>query len=397
MAGADGLKTHLITLNEALPDGGGDAEKAASAHAPAGPAQVAADRPLNLNDPDDLLQALQKEPYSFDFFQTLRRLECIYSDKVRFGQAANPLREPPVRLGQKVSLDFAPSTLATFKPGEDGKPAHLSVLFMGLFGPNGPLQLHLTEYAYDRQKPPHHDPTFSHIADIFHHRMLSLFYRAWADALPTVQFDRPGEDRFALFLGSLFGFGTRTLHQRDALPDLAKLHYAGLYSCQSRHAEGLRAMLTGFFRLPVIIEEFSPHWLDLPDDDLTRLGESETTGLLGQTVIAGRRIWDCQHKFRIVIGPLDLTDYRRLLPGGASLARLVAMVRNYIDDGLIWDVQLILKKQQVPRLRLNGNGQLGWTSWFTSAPQAVLPLNHDAGDLKLDAMALVAMWTPQPE
>jgi type VI secretion system protein ImpH len=227
--------------------------------------------------------------------------------------------------------------------------------------------------------------------------MLSLFYRAWADALPTVQFDRPDEDRFALFLGSLFGFGSRTLHRRDALPDLAKLHYAGLYSCQSRHAEGLRAMLASFFRLPVIIEEYSPHWLDLPDADLTRLGESETTGLLGQTVIAGKRIWDCQHKFRIVIGPLDLADYRRLLPGGASLARLVAMVRNYIDDGLIWDLQLILQKQQVPRLRLDAKGQLGWTTWCTHPPLTALPLDHDADDLKLDAMALVAMWTPQTE
>jgi type VI secretion system protein ImpH len=172
-----------------------------SASGPLEPEQADADTPLNLNDPADLLLALQDEYYSFDFFQALRRLECIYSDHTRFAQSATPDKEPPVRLGQKVSLDFAPATLAGFKPGKEGKPAHLSVLFLGLFGPNGPLPLSLTEYAYDRQKPPHYDSTLSHFADIFHHRMLSLFYRAWADALPTVQFDRPDEDRFALFLG----------------------------------------------------------------------------------------------------------------------------------------------------------------------------------------------------
>ena len=102
--------------------------------------------------------------------------------------------------------------LANFKPGTGTKADYLAGFFFGLFGPNGPLPLHLSEYAKDRERL-YHDSTFRAFADIFHHRMMSLFYRAWADAQPTVAMDRPDEDRFARYAGAVFGLcaaGDRT-------------------------------------------------------------------------------------------------------------------------------------------------------------------------------------------
>jgi type VI secretion system protein ImpH len=324
-----------------------------------------------------LSQALKAEPYRFDFFQALRRLECLNRHKPRIGQSQRP-QEDPIRLSQEPSLIFAPSTLASFEPAQDGKPSRLAVHFLGLLGPNGPLPIHLTEYARDRWRN-HNDPTFARFLDIFHHRLLSLFYRAWAAAQPTVNFDRPGSDRFATYVGSLFGIGMPLLHDRDTVPDLAKLHYAGHLVCQSRHAEGLRAILSDFFKLPVAIKEYMGHWLLLPEEGRCQLGTSPETGTLGMTVVIGARVWDGQHKFRIVIGPVGFADYLRLLPGGESLKRLVAWVRNYVGDALIWDVNLILKREEVPRFELGKLGQLGWTTWLTSRP-----LEEDADDLLLD-------------
>lgn len=326
-------------------------------------------------------QALRQTPWAFDFFQALRHLECLHADKPRLGCSRRPA-DDPVRLTQQPSLDFAPSTLAAFD--SDGKPdtgatapPRLEVFFFGLFGPNGPLPLHLTDYARDRLRNAH-DPTFARFADVFHHRLLSLFYRAWADARPTVTFDRPESDRFAAYVGSLFGLGMDSLCHRDAMPDLAKRHYAGLLSGQTRHADGLRAMLADFFTLPVEIESFIGHWLTLPESSRCRLGESRATGELGSTAVIGERVWDCQHKFRIIIGPLSLTDYERLLPGGDSLKRLAAIVRNYIGDELEWDLNLVLKKEAVPDLRLGMQGRLGWTTWLMERR-----LDKDAADLRL--------------
>ena len=188
-----------------------------------------------------LLQALREEPHSFGFHHAVRLLECAYRDRPRLGRSLRP-KDDPVRLTQEPSLTFAPSTLASFTPGKGNAPARLASYFFGLFGPNGPLPLHLTEYARARMRNAG-DPTFVHFIDIFHHRMLSLFHRAWANAQPTVEFDRPQSDRFTFYVGSLCGIGTPALRNIDHFPDLAKLYHAGWLACQTRHPEGLRTVL----------------------------------------------------------------------------------------------------------------------------------------------------------
>ena len=329
------------------------------------------------------LRALADAPHGYGFYHAVRLLECAYRDKPRLGQSVRPV-DDPIRLAQDPAVTFAPSTLSSFTPGKGNTPPRLATYFFGLFGPHGPLPLHLTEYARDRQRHAG-DATFVRFSDVFHHRMLSLFYRAWADAQPAVQHDRPETDRFAEYIGSLFGVGAPSLRQRDEFPDAAKLHYAGWLVGQTRPPEGLRAILADFFELPVQITEFVGGWLALSQGDRWRLGEARETGALGHTVILGARVWDGQHRFRITIGPLGYGDFERLLPGGRGLQRLIAAVRNYIGDELAWDVNLILKRDEVPDLRLGAAGRLGWTTWLGTRAD-----DTDADDLLLDPLAKVA-------
>ncbi len=253
--------------------------------------------------------------------------------------------------------------------------------FFGLFGPDGPLPLHLTDYARDRRRNAR-DASFQRFADIFHHRLLSLFYRAWADVRPTISFDRPSSDRFGVYVGALIGLGMDSLRDRDAMPHLTKLHFAGLLANQTRHAAGLGAILSNFFTMPVRIECFIGTWLELPVTDRTALGGSPQTGSLGRPVLLGRRVWSRQQKFRIVFGPLSLSDYLRLLPGGQSFHRLIPIVRNYVGDTLLWDVNLVLRREEVPATMLGRQGQLGWTTWLMPRQKS-----SDAADLHLDANA----------
>jgi type VI secretion system protein ImpH len=325
---------------------------------------------------DRLFQDLEESPFRFGFFQALRYVEAACPEKPRIGSSTKPA-DDPIRIGQKPSMAFAPSTLSAFDRSSSSGVPRLEVSFLGLLGPNGPLPLHLTEYA--RQRLRSHDPTLARFLDVFHHRMLCFFYRAWASAEPTVQHDRPETDRFACYVGSLFGLGMESLRNRDKAPDLIKLHFAGHLSCQTRYAQGLRDMISTYFRVPGEIREFIGQWLDLPDTYLLRLGESPSTGRLGISTTIGARVWDCQQKFRIVLGPIDFSQFQRLLPGGDSLLRLTAIVRNYVGDQLGWDLQLILKKEEVPELRLGFVGNLGWSSWLLSEP-----LQEDVDDLILD-------------
>ena len=308
--------------------------------------------------------------------------------------ATHDLREDPIRFGQGPSLAFAPSTLESFRAGESGQPGKMLVRFFGLFGPNGPLPLHLTEFAHQQQLQAR-DNTLVEFCDIFHHRLLSLFYRAWAVNQKAVDFDKAGDappaplrsenwsgPRFALYIGSLFGLGMEALRDRDEISDWAKLFFSGRLSCQARNAEGLGAIVQDYFGISAEIETFFGHWLDLPSNSVCRLGESPETGALGVTAIVGSRFWDCQLKFRIRLGPMKLAELQRLLPIGKSFRQLKCWVLIYLAEELFWDVQLVLKAAEVPQISLGQAGLLGWTSWLTS-----VPFTRDADDVILNPMS----------
>jgi type VI secretion system protein ImpH len=320
--------------------------------------------------------ALEERPYAFDFFEALRRLQCAHPDRPRLGHARRPADEP-VRLGQEPSAAFAPASLARFIRRGARSP-RLSVLFFGLFGPSGPLPLHLTEYAHERARN-HRDPTFARFADLFHHRLLALFFRAWADAEPAVSFDRPQDDHFGRQLAALVGLGLPSLRERDAIPDLAKLHNASLLVAHSRPAAALAGLLESFFRVPATIEEFVGRWISLPEDQRCRLGASRANGCLGESLTVGDRVWDCQQKFRIAFGPLTWADYQRMLPGREGLERLTALVRGAVGDELLWEVVLVLRPDEAAPLQLDGSARLGWTSWL-SAP----PAGREARDMVME-------------
>ncbi|KAF1029949.1 MAG: hypothetical protein GAK37_01556 [Pseudomonas sp.] len=313
-----------------------------------------------MRDPLSLLQALEAHPGRFDFYGALRQLECAFPHLPRIGEAARPADEA-VRFGQQPSLAFEPAMIAALKPGDVPK---LLLNFFGLLGANGPLPIHLTEYIRDRQRNLN-DPTLAAFCDIFHHRLISLFYRAWASAQPAVSLDRPQADTFARYLGSLIGMGMPTLQGRNSVPDVAKLHFAGRLGPHTRNASGLAALLTDYLQVPVKVEQFVGHWMTLPADGLCALRSGPDAPVLGQTTVVGKKVWNTQHKFRLLIGPLDLEQTRRLLPGGESLLRVQDWVRQYVGLTMDWDVNLIVKKEHLPRLRL-GSAPLGWTSWLSS-------------------------------
>jgi type VI secretion system protein ImpH len=229
------------------------------------------------------------------------------------------------------------------------------------------MPLHVTEYIYDRQQH-HNDPTLARFLDIFNHRMISLFYRAWACHRQTVSHDRPHDDRFSAYIGSLIGIGRESVQHRDAVPDAAKLHYSGHLACQTRHAEGLGAILEDYFGIATRIQEFIGQWMRLPDQYRCRLGESADNAAVGVNLVVGSQVWDCQQKFRIVMGPMNLQDYERMLPGSDSFTALQAWVRNYVGDALNWELQLILEAVEVPQVHLGQSGRLGRTMWIKGRP-----------------------------
>ncbi|HEU5072525.1 MAG TPA: type VI secretion system baseplate subunit TssG [Polyangiaceae bacterium] len=308
----------------------------------------------------NLLHTLHAQPSSYDFHAVMRRLESLFRDMPRWGEALRPADEP-VRLGQEPSLAFHGSTLFAFDMATDNRPARLWVNFFGLLGNHGPLPLHLTEYVRSRLRHSG-DPTLTAFLNIFNHRMLVLFHRAWSMVRPTVALDRPESNPFDVYVGALMGMGQPELQHRDSVPDHAKLSYVGRFAQAVRNAEGLQAMLLDYFGYPVRVEEFVGEWLELPEESQWRLGWSAEVSKLSFSTVLGRRVWRCDHKFRLVIGPLESDDFRSLLPGNPKLQHLTDFVRAYTGDEYEWDLRLLLADNASRQVKLNRGDRLGlWT------------------------------------
>jgi len=348
---------------------------------------------------DALMRRLADEPWEFDFFQAARRLECARPDLPRLGRAPSVDQEP-IRFGQNPSLRFAPRSVDGLEPNPGYGAPRLALHCFGLFGPVGPLPEHLTEYARARERQ-HRDRTLTRFLDVFGHRLASFFYRAWAASQLTVSHDRarsttdaasaPEADDFARFIASLVGIGTPGLADRDAVPDAARLHFAGRLSARTRHPEGLAGILSSYFGVPAVVQEFIGRWVDLPPEHRCRLGGPRFAASLGGrgVAVAGSRMWDCQSTIRVRLGPMSFDEYTRFLPlhrldlpGGLSFRRLESWVRSYLGDELAWEAQFILRAADIPQTRLGGGARLGWSAWTRSRPAV-----HDAADLVLQPAA----------
>ena len=329
-----------------------------------------------------LFAALASAPRAHDFFAVLRHVEALRPELPRIGTALRPSQET-LRLGQDPELSFAPAALESFVAAGRTAP-RLGVRLFGLLGPQGPMPLHFTEYVRERARN-RGDATLVRFLDIFHHRLLSLFYRTWAQAQPAVHHDRPGNDRFAAWLAATYGGETAGATPR-ALPEEARLFQAGLLGARSRHPEGLAKLLRQYFRVPARIEQHVATWLPLASEDLSRLGYSRSRPervnaampRLGVSATSGSKWRDRQFKFRVALGPLTLARYHDFLPGGATWLRLREWVQHYAGLDLLWDVELVLARDELPEPRLGRTSRLGVSAWLGRGGR-----DRDRSDLRL--------------
>ena len=322
-------------------------------------------------------QQLRAAPHRFDPFQAARLAEQGHET---VGGAALPGDEP-VRFQTAQTLAFAAAPL-TGVTDTDGRLV-LRQAYLGLTGPMGVLPQVFSELVIraDRMR----NRSVSAFHDIFVHRLASLFLRAAGKYRHPVlvQADRSrGGDPVSAAMLALAGFGTAHLRGRTTVPDAALLYFSGLLAARNRPAAGLAAMLEDDLGCAVTIIQYQERWVPVPPAEQTGLSRAGQYNRLGIDTFAGARVRDAQGSFRIKIGPVDYTQFRSLMPEGRLLRRLVDLVRLYADPALAFDVQVVLRRQDVPQLQMASEGaapRLGWNSWAQN-----LPALRDAEDVVLD-------------
>ena len=325
-------------------------------------------------------RAMREHPGQFDFFQLVRLLIRLSSGREPIGLWGPPSREA-VRFGVNNSLAFPPSQVHALELPEQGAPKMI-VNFMGLTGPMGVLPLSYTELVRDRARAK--DPTMRDFFDLFNHRAISLFYQAWEKYRFFVAYERDRKDRFSRFLMSFVGLGTKGLEMRQApVRDESFLYYSGLLSLQPRSASALEQILADYFGVDAEIEQFVGAWHSVPPDNQCSLDSGvEFSEQLGFGAIAGDEIWDHQSRARVKLGPMPMDRYLDFLPAGRPFEPLQRLLRFYSGNELEFEVQLVLKREDVPFCEMGLEGGvsfLGWTTWMKSSPG----FGRDPGDTVL--------------
>ena len=315
--------------------------------------------------PGPLERELRDDPSSFSFFQAVWLLERLRRDRSGVGLQMDPADEV-VRFSAQRSIAFPPSEIQSLEMDGDG-PARMVVNFMGLTGPQGVLPYHYTLLAVERARA--RDLALADFLDLFHHRILSLFYRAWKKHRFALA---DGEDRLREHLLDLVGMGLEGFREALPFPTNLLAFYAGLLSPQQRGAAALQQLLEDFFGVPVEIDQFVGAWHALPERDQCAVGEENGPSTqLGLGAVVGDEIWDPQTRVRIRLGPLTREQYDRFLPTGKAFEDLRQLSRFFSNDQFEFEVQLVLARDQVPPFILGDESAtpqpLGWSTWLGSA------------------------------
>jgi len=312
---------------------------------------------------------LAEDACSFEFFQAVTLLERLQPGSQQVGGFSSP-EDEAVRFKVYQRLGFPASEIQKLEADGEGPP-EMTVNFMGLTGPLGLLPHTYSELILERARAKDH--TLAAFLDIFNHRAISLFFRAWQRSNFEFNYGAGGHDFFTQYLLDLVGLGTTGLRDRQDVDDEAILHYVSLMASQLRSAVALEQVIADYFEVPVEVEQFTGGWYGLDKATQCVMKEEESASLsVGSGAVVGDAVWDRQSRVRIRVGPIGIERYCDFLPGGSAHKSLTAITRFFSNQCLEFELQLVLERNQVPKVELDldsaSPARLGWVSWAKTEP-----------------------------
>src|SRR5690625_4699135 len=293
---------------------------------------------------------LQIHQENDDFYQLVRLLERQARLEKNIGAGSligsdYAAADEPLRFHSTHQTGFPGRALERLwqesVPGDSSSQrTHLAVNFMGLTGPTGTLPRHYTNLVQERLR--HRDRALADFLDLFNHRLIALFYRAWAKYRLPVQYEdhARAEQRDPITRALRALAGQQPFQQQET-----QLYYGGHFARHTRSAAALQHMLQDFLGHPVTIESFIGQWLPIQPADRAVLGRLGRNHHLGSGILIGKRVWDVQSKFRIIIGPLRQSDYEQLLPDRQRFQELSRLVNSYTPQHLNVELKFLINQQ----------------------------------------------------
>lgn len=326
-------------------------------------------------------ELLKQNPSEFDFYQAVYSLERQFGSEHKrwqgVGRDGFPKKEL-VRFKSVQHLGFPgqPVTKVESRTAQMENPQHdavaMHVSFMGLTGPSGVMPQHYTEMVLQRLKQ--RDKTMRDFFDLFNHRLISLYYRAWEKYRFACQYEisAPEQDSFSTVLKTLSG-------ARQAL----SLYYAGAFNQHNRSAQQLTQILTELLKTQVALQPLQGRWLTLQKDEQSRLAmrllpQGQHAGL-GMSAMLGGRVWDISSAIELVIN-VPAGRGAQLLPGSYQHALISTVLADFLPAALRVRITLVGQRRDFPSAQLGKRslslGQSGSLSVRTAVQHQLTRLSY---------------------
>lgn len=325
-----------------------------------------------MNGPDAVASRLASrsmrphEARRFSFFALIDALERLHKPATRVGTAGSPSGEI-IRFSVDPSLSFPTADVLSIDRIRDKPPLYeVTISFLGLLGTVSPLPLFYTEDILQGETGVDSQLAF---LNIFHHRISSLFFRAWLKYRYLFQFGADCQDSFSRALLGMIGFTSdAALKSVDIEPSLL-IRYAGLFYLRPRSASALESILRDACSgIRVRVQENNVSWVGLGSSQRFAPGVSSSS--LGRNTIIGTRVRGCSSTFCICLGPLTRPQFLSFLPDQDQFAFLVRLIRLFVVDHLTFSFELCLRHDARRFFVIGTPGpyetgsRLGWNTWL---------------------------------
>ena len=332
-----------------------------------------------------VLERLFDEPYRFEFFQAVRLLENLFTQ--RSGTRPRDAIPHHVSFRTTLTTTFPPSEVEHASPtnegGEDLKDeaarlhaiitgeisrATLTPAFFGLLGSQGALPLRYTEQVVTEAHL-NRDRSSQAFFDIFSNRSTALFYAAWKKYRLPLHYELARDQRYRPILQALAGVADHSsreaLHEEPgALVDDAVVGHSAAVRHRAMSAVYLQRTLSDYFGVPVRAEQFISQKYVVPPRQQSSAGIANSA--LNSTAMLGTHVWLRHVRVRLVIGPLSADQYEEFLPGSKRALALTRLLQLLVGITLEFEVWPVLKREGVKSLQLGSNGRLNCDAFLST-------------------------------
>jgi type VI secretion system protein ImpH len=298
---------------------------------------------------ESALRDLERRAQRASFFALVGELARLFPDAPPVG-GLGPAEGEVLRFHHDVRPIFHASDVTGMRVtrGRDGTRVELTTAFLGVVGSVSPLANYFTEDVLRAESLD--DRTLRAFYDFFHHRLVTLLYRALLRATPAAEVHVLGGDRTTTRSIGAAGVPARDA-RKDALPPTRWLGIAPIVSRRIRGKDALEAAIgLALPGVPFRIVDFVARDVPLPSSERAQLGVQHVD--LGRSARLGRRLLRQTGLVRLAVGPVDRATFDALAPGGVSHDRLKSVV-DHITGGLIeTDMDIAVTVGDEPRARL---------------------------------------------